>query len=137
MGRILAIDYGSKRVGIAVTDPLKIIATPLTTITEPELIPFLVQYRSSELLERIVVGMPLRSDGSDTHATPLIRAFIKKLNQKMPDLPIETIDEAYTSKRASQAMVEGGMKKKDRRKKENIDQVSAVLILQSFLEHSS
>ncbi len=137
MGRILAIDYGSKRVGIAVTDPLQIIATPLTTLREPELIPFLIQYRSREPLERIVVGMPLRTDGSDTHATPLIRAFIKNLNQKIPDIPVETIDEAYTSKRAFQAMVEGGMKKKDRRKKENIDQVSAVLILQSFLEQSS
>jgi len=135
MGRILAIDYGAKRVGLAVTDPLQIIATALTTVPEKEVIDFLKNYIITENVERFVVGMPLSLNGDDTHATPLVKAFIKRLQKTFPNVPVDTEDEQYTSKMAVQSMVQAGVKKKDRRKKENIDKISATIILQSYLEH--
>ena len=112
--RILCIDYGGKRTGIAVTDPLKIIATALTTIESKDLISFLKQYIAKESVELILIGMPLNLDDTPTHGTPLVLAAIKQLEKNFPTIPIKTIDERYSSKLASLAMVEMGMKKKDR-----------------------
>jgi putative Holliday junction resolvase len=133
MARILCIDYGGKRTGIAVTDPLQIIASALTTVPTKELIPFLKDYMLREQVELILIGEPLNLDDSATHATPLVKAAIIRLRKEFPHIPIETVDERYTSKMASRAMVEMGMKKKDRRKKENIDQIAATIMLQEYL----
>src|SRR3954466_11682913 len=110
MPRILSIDYGLKRTGLAVTDPLKIIATGLTTIPSPQLFSFLKDYFATEEVERIIIGEPKNLDDSDTHASALVRTVIKKLKKEFPTLPIETVDERYTSKMASQAMIDMGMK---------------------------
>ena len=133
--RILCIDYGGKRTGIAVTDPLKIIATALTTIESKDLISFLKQYIAKESVELILIGMPLNLDDTPTHGTPLVLAAIKQLEKKFPTIPIKTIDERYSSKLASLAMVEMGMKKKDRQVKGNIDQVAATMLLQEYLRN--
>lgn len=133
MARILCIDYGGKRTGIAVTDPLQIIASALTTVHTKELIPFLKDYMLREQVELMLIGEPLNLDDSATHATPLVKAAIVRLRKEFPHIPIETVDERYTSKMASRAMVEMGMKKKDRRKKENIDQIAATIMLQEYL----
>lgn len=137
MARILCIDYGGKRTGIAVTDPLQIIATALTTIETRELIPFLKKYFSEEPVEKILIGEPLNLDDTETHATPLVKAAIARLKKEFPTLPIETVDERFTSKMASRAMVEMGMKKKDRRVKGNVDQIAATLMLQEYLQAKS
>lgn len=133
MPRILCIDYGGKRTGIAVTDPLQIIATALTTIDTKDLIPFLEKYMQQETVELILIGEPLNLDDSPTHATPLVKAAIVKLQKTFPSVPVKTVDERYTSKMASRAMVEMGMKKKDRQVKGNIDQIAATLMLQEYL----
>lgn len=133
MPRILCIDYGGKRTGIAVTDPLQIIATALTTIETKELIPFLEKYMKQETVELILIGEPLNLDDSPTHATPLVKAAIHSLKKAFPAIPVKTVDERYTSKMASRAMVEMGMKKKDRQVKGNIDQIAATLMLQEYL----
>jgi putative Holliday junction resolvase len=137
MGRILAIDYGMKRTGLAVTDPLKIIATALDTVETQKLIERLSNYMAIESVERIVIGMPVKTDGSDTHATQPVLGFIEILKQKFPDLPISVEDERFTSKMAMQAMIQGGMKKSDRRDKTNVDKISAVIILQSFMQRNN
>lgn len=133
MARIIAIDYGGKRTGLAVTDPLKIIASALTTVETKNLFPFLKEYFSKEEVELIVIGDPRNWDESDTHATPLVRKAIERLKKEFPHIPLQTVDERYTSKMASHAMVEMGMKKKDRRVKGNIDQIAATIILQEYL----
>ncbi|HEX6914472.1 MAG TPA: Holliday junction resolvase RuvX [Chitinophagaceae bacterium] len=133
MARILCIDYGGKRTGLAVTDPLKIIATALATIESRELIPFLTKYFRTEPVELILIGMPKNWDDSDTHATPLVQQAIQKLKKSFPQIPVIEVDERYTSKLASRAMVEMGMKKKDRQVKGNIDQVAATMMLQEYL----
>jgi putative Holliday junction resolvase len=112
MPRILCIDYGKKRTGIAVTDPLQIIATGLTTVDSWDLIPFLKKYFQQEEVELIVIGDPKNFDNSDTHATPLVKEIIKKIEKEFPLMPITTIDERFTSKMAKQAMLDMGMKKK-------------------------
>src|SRR5262245_12285009 len=117
MARILAIDYGLKRTGIAVTDPLQIIATGLTTIHSKELISFLKDYFSKEQVERIIIGEPKNWDDSDTHATPLVEKCIKDLQKNFPTMPIQKVDERFTSKMAKDSMLEMGLKKKDRRNK--------------------
>ena len=134
MARILAIDYGRKRTGVAVTDPLQIIASGLDTVPTHQLFTFLNDYFKSEQVESIVLGMPTNLDTSDTDTTAEVRNLKKKLEEKFPEKNIFTVDERYTSKMAIDAMVRGGMKKKDRRKKENVDRISAVIILQSYLE---
>ena len=136
MARILCIDYGAKRTGIAVTDPLQIIATALTTIESKELIPFLKKYFSTEPVELIIIGEPKNWDESDTHATPLVKEVIKKLQNEFPLVPVKTVDERYTSKMAKDAMLEMGMKKKDRRNKGNVDQIAAAIMLQEYLRNS-
>jgi putative Holliday junction resolvase len=133
--RIICIDYGGKRTGLAVTDPLQIIATSLTTIDTKELIPFLKKYFQQEPVELILIGEPLNLDDSATHATPLVKAAIIKLQKEFPSIPIQTVDERYTSKLASRAMVEMGMKKKDRRVKGNIDMIAATMMLQEYMRN--
>ena len=135
MSRIMCIDYGGKRTGLAVTDPLKIIATALATIESKELIPYLKEYIAKEPVELILIGMPLNLDGSPTHGTPLVLAAIKQLQKNFPAIPVQTVDERYSSKFASQAMVQMGMKKKDRQIKGNIDQVAATMLLQEYLSN--
>lgn len=133
MPRILCIDYGKKRTGIAVTDPLQIIATGLTTVDSPELIPFLKKYFQQEVVERIVIGDPKNLDDSDTHATPLVDDIIKKLTKEFPQMPIEKVDERFTSKMAKEAMLEMGLKKKDRRNKRTVDEIAAAIMLQEYM----
>ena len=133
MARILAIDYGGKRTGLAVTDPLQIIATGLETIESKELIPYLKKYCSTEQVELIIIGLPKNWDESDTHGTPLVEAAIKKIRKELPAMPLKTVDERYTSKMAKDAMFEMGMKKKDRRIKGNVDVIAATIMLQEYL----
>lgn len=137
LGRIVAIDYGAKRVGIAVTDPMQIIATALTTVPTKELMGFLKTYFEEEEVEQLVVGYPLGLNDQPTHATPLVDKFVKDFNKKFPNLPVALEDESYTSKDAARMLYAAGYKQKDRRKKENLDKVSAALILQSYLEKRS
>jgi putative Holliday junction resolvase len=134
VGRIIGIDYGLKRVGIAVTDPLKILASPLTTVNTSSALEFVHEYCKKEKVETIVIGMPLRLNGEETHSTRPALEFGDKLKKKVQGVKIDWQDEQFTSKKAVEAMVAGGMKKKDRRKKENIDKISAALILRSYLE---
>lgn len=133
MGRIICIDYGGKRTGLAVTDPMQIIATSLTTVETKVLFPFLKQYFQQEPVELVLVGEPKNWDESDTHATPLVKAFIQKFQKEFPAMPFKMVDERYTSKMASQAMVEMGMKKKDRQVKGNVDQIAATIMLQEYM----
>ena len=135
MSRILALDYGGKRTGIAVTDPLQIIATGLTTIHSDDLIPFLKNYFATEKVELIIIGLPVKWDESDTHGTALVKKAIVELTKKFPTIPIITVDERFSSKKAVRAMVEMGMKKKDRRDKKNVDQIAATILLQEYLTH--
>jgi putative holliday junction resolvase len=134
MARILAIDYGGKRTGLAVTDPMQIIATGLTTIESKELIPFLKKYFATEQVELIIIGMPLNWDETDTHGTPLVKAAVKKLQKEFPAMPLKTVDERYTSKMAKAAMLEMGMKKKERQDKKNVDLIAATIMLQEYLQ---
>lgn len=134
MGRIMGIDYGTKRVGIAVTDPLQMIASPLDTIRTHLIFEFLIQYCKQENTEAFVVGMPKNLDNSDTHATKHVEGFVKKLKKTFPEQSVHLQDERFTSKQALHAMIEGGTSKKFRREKGNIDKVSAAIILQSYLE---
>ncbi len=134
MGRILAIDYGGKRTGIAVTDPLKIIATGLTTIASDELIPFLKNYMKDEEVELIIVGLPKNWDESDTHGTAPAMAAINRIRKEFPAIPVNDVDERYTSKMAKDAMLQMGMKKKDRRDKKIIDEIAATIMLQEYLQ---
>jgi putative Holliday junction resolvase len=134
LARILAIDYGGKRTGIAVTDPLQIIATGLETIESRELIPFLKKYFAAEQVELIIIGLPKNWDESDTHGTPLVESAIKKLKKEFPTMPLKTVDERYTSKMAKDAMLEMGMKKKDRRVKGNVDVIAATIMLQEYMQ---
>ncbi|CAN5219753.1 Holliday junction resolvase RuvX [soil metagenome] len=135
--RIIAIDYGGKRTGIAVTDPLQIIATGLTTIDSKELIPFLKKYFSQEQVELIIIGEPKNWDESDTHGTPLVKEAVKKLEKEFPAIPLKKVDERYTSTLAKQAMLQMGLKKKDRRDKKNVDIIAATIILQEYLQSRS
>ncbi|WP_298297169.1 Holliday junction resolvase RuvX [Hydrotalea sp.] len=134
MARIICIDYGGKRTGIAVTDPLQIIATPLTTIPTATLFNFLKEYTTKEPVELILIGEPYNLDQTATHATPLVFKAIEQLKKHFPKIPIQTVDEQYTSKMASRAMIEMGMKKKQRQIKENIDQIAATIMLQTYLQ---
>lgn len=133
MPRIIAIDYGLKRTGIAVTDPLKIIATGLTTIESPKLVPFLKEYFQKEEVELIIMGEPKNWDESDTHATPLVKKAVEKLKKEFPHIPIKLVDERYTSKMASAAIIDMGLRKKQRQDKSLVDKVAATIILQEYL----
>jgi putative holliday junction resolvase len=133
MGRILAIDYGKKRTGLAVTDPLRIIATPLDTVLTNDLLSYLAAYVKKETVDEFVVGMPKTLKNEDSEIAPLVRVFVEELQKIYPEKKIHLEDERFTSRMAMHAMIEGGMKKKDRQVKGNVDKISATIILQSFL----
>ncbi len=137
MARIICIDYGGKRTGLAVTDPLKIIATALTTVATKDLFLYLKEYFVKEQVELILIGEPLNLDDTATHATPLVVEAVKRLQKEFPHIPLKKVDERFTSKMASRAMVEMGMKKKDRQVKGNIDQIAATIMLQEYLQSIS
>jgi len=134
MGRILAIDYGQKRVGIAVTDELKIIANGLTTVHSAEIFNFLKTYLAKENVELFLVGEPKQMDNTPSESSRFIEPFVKKLAQAFPDIPIKRTDERFTSQMAFQSMIDMGLKKKDRQNKATIDRISATIMLQSYLE---
>lgn len=133
MARILSIDYGLKRTGLAVTDPLQIIATGLTTVESKQLIPFLKDYFVREEVELIIIGEPKNWDDTDTHATPLVEKFIKQLQKNFPNIPVKKVDERYTSKMAKDAMLEMGLKKMQRRNKKLVDEIAATIMLQEYM----
>lgn len=134
MGRVMAIDFGMKRTGLAVTDSLRIIATPLETVLTAELLPFLKNYMQREQVDEFVVGMPKTLKNEDSEIAPFVRKFVTDLESVFPEKKIHLVDERFTSRMAMRAMIEGGMKKKDRQVKGNVDKISATIILQSFLE---
>lgn len=133
MARILGIDYGLKRVGVAATDPLQIIAAPLDTIETPQILNFLKQYCSEEVVECIVIGEPKRLNGDDADILPVIRQFAEKLQKLVPDVLIAWQDERYTSFEAKQVMLNAGFKKKQRQDKSLTDKISAAIILQAYI----
>ena len=134
MSRILAFDYGPKRIGIAVTDSLQIIATGLDTIHPKDIVAYLTKYLSKEVVELFVVGEPKQMDGTPSQSAQHVRGFMTILKKHFPEIPIETMDERFTSKMATATVAQSGFKKSDRRNKERIDTISATIILQSYLE---
>lgn len=133
MARILSIDYGLKRTGLAVTDPLQIIATGLATVESKQLIPFLKNYFLKEQVELIIIGEPKNWDDTDTHATPLVEKCIKELQKNFPHIPIKKVDERFTSKMAKDSMLEMGLKKSQRRNKALVDEIAATIMLQEYM----
>ena len=133
MARILAIDFGKKRTGIAVTDELQIIASGLRTVNTIDLLSFLKEYTSKEKVELFIMGQPKQMDNSDSESEALMLPFIKKIEKLFPQIPMKRIDERFTSKMAFQTMIDSGMKKKQRRNKAMVDEISATIILQSYL----
>ncbi|GAA4281262.1 Holliday junction resolvase RuvX [Gaetbulibacter aestuarii] len=133
MPRILAIDYGTKRTGIAITDELQIIASGLTTVNTKELLDFLSDYLAKEEVSLILVGEPKQMNNTASESEIYIEAFLKKLDKKFPNIPVERVDERFTSKMAFQSMIDSGLKKKQRKNKALVDEISATLILQSYL----
>lgn len=133
MSRVISIDYGGKRTGLAVTDPLRIIATGLCTVETPKLMAFLKTYFAKEEVARAIVGMPVNFDDSPTHATPMVQKFITEFRKNFPAIPIEEVDERFTSKMASKAMIEMGMKKKQRQNKGMVDEIAATMMLQEYM----
>ncbi|MDB2657700.1 Holliday junction resolvase RuvX [Flavobacteriaceae bacterium] len=133
MARILAIDYGVKRTGIAVTDELQIIASGLITVKTDKLIKFLIDYTNKEQVELFIVGLPKQMNNSDSESEKHILSFLKQLKKSLPKIPIKRIDERFTSKIAFQTMIDSGLKKKQRRNKGLVDEISATIILQSYL----
>ena len=134
MARILAIDFGEKRTGIAVSDPLQMIANGLTTVDTTHLEQFLIDYVTKESVERFVIGFPTTLRNEPAVVTAQITPFVEKLKQRFPSIPVELVDERFTSKMAFQTMIDGGLKKKARQNKGLIDQISATIILQTYLE---
>jgi putative holliday junction resolvase len=135
VGRILAIDFGLKRTGIAVSDPLRIIATPLETVATDQLLNFLQNYVQKETVDEFVVGMPKTLKNQDSSIAPQVRIFVTALKEKFPEKTVHLADERFTSAMAQRALIEGGMKKKDRQVKGNVDKVSAAIILQHFMSY--
>lgn len=132
--RILSIDYGKKRTGIAVTDPLQIIAGGLATVSTSELYDFLVGYIGREPVERIVIGEPRQADGTPSENFARVEQFVNRWRKSQPSIPIEFYDERFTSVLAHRAMIDGGLRKKDRQNKALVDEISATILLQDFLE---
>ena len=133
MGRILAIDYGTKRTGIAVTDAMQIIASGLTTVNTSELITFLKTYTAKEQVDKIVVGLPKQMDNTESESEVHIKKFLVKLGKEIPCISVDRVDERFTSKMAFQTMIDSGLSKKKRRNKALVDEISATLILQSYM----
>ena len=136
MGRILAIDFGRKRTGIAVTDPLKIVANGLATIPTHTLLDFIQDYIKREDVERIVVGLPKRLDNTPSESMKWLDPFLNRLRKVLPDMPVTLYDERFTSTLAHKAMIDGGMKKSDRRNKAVVDTIAASIILNDYLQSS-
>lgn len=133
MARILALDFGHKRTGIAVTDELQIIASGLTTVSTPDLLKFLEDYFSKENVELVLIGEPKQMDNTASQSEVSIQEFLKKFTEKFPDKKVERVDERFTSKMAFQSMIDSGLKKKQRQNKALVDEISATIILQSYL----
>ncbi|MCS4239777.1 putative Holliday junction resolvase [Myroides gitamensis] len=133
MGRLLAIDFGQKRTGIAVTDELQIIASGLTTVDTKELMSFLKDYFQKEKVEKVVIGEPKRLNNEPSEVTPILNAFIDTFKNTFPTMPVERIDERFTSKMAFQTMIDSGLKKKQRQNKALIDEIAATIILQDYM----
>jgi putative holliday junction resolvase len=134
MGRILGIDYGNKRVGLAVTDPLQIFASPLNTISAHDIDNFIADYMASEQVDAFVIGYPVKLNNEPSESVKYIDPFIRKLKKKFPGVPVHLVDERFTSQMAFRTMIDGGLKKKERQNKSIIDMISASIILQSFLD---
>ena len=134
MGRILAIDYGARRTGLAVTDPQQIIATALETVETTDLLEFLKNYFHQEHVDEVVIGMPKQLNNQDSETAPAVRKFVEFFRMTFPEKPIHLADERFTTSIAHRAMIDGGMKKKNRQIKGNVDKVSATIILQSYME---
>lgn len=134
MARIIAIDYGRKRVGLAVTDPMQIIANGLDTVAAKDVLDYLEKYMKTEEVELIVVGYPKQLNNEDSESMKYLKPFLGQLKKRFPDMPLEMVDERFTSKLAFQSMIDGGLKKKQRQNKAMIDKVSATIILQSYME---
>lgn len=134
MGRILGIDYGTKRTGVAITDPLQIFASPLETVNTHQFGEFLKRYLNTEKVEAFVIGYPVTMNNEPSESVKYIDPFIKKLEKTYPGIPVHRVDERFTSEMAFRSMIEGGVTKKDRRDKSMVDKISAAIILQSFLE---
>ena len=134
MGRVLSIDYGKKRTGLAVTDPLQLIANGLTTVATSELFDYVISYVKKEQVERIVVGHPRQADGTDSENMRRVEPFVNRLRKALPDIPIEFFDERFTSVLAHNAMIDGGLRKKARQNKALVDEISATIILQGWME---
>lgn len=137
MSRILAIDYGRKRTGLAVTDPLQIIANGLTTVATNELFEFLMKYIQKEDVERIIVGLPRQTSGEFSENMKYITPFVNRIKKALPEIPVEYYDERFTSVLAHKAMIDGGLRKKDRQNKALVDEISATIILQGWMEARS
>lgn len=135
MARILSIDYGKNRTGIAVTDPLQIIASGLVTVSTSKLMRFLCEYVGREEVERVIIGEPLQTNGKPSENLFRVRQFVDCWKRRMPNIPIEYVDERYTSVLAHRAMIDGGLRKKQRQNKALVDEISATIILQSYLEN--
>ncbi len=135
MSRIVAIDYGRKRTGIAVSDTMQLIANGLTTVPSHELLNFIVEYVSREPVERIIVGLPKQMDNTASESMKYIDPFVRSLKKRLPDVPVEYVDERFTSVLAHRTMLEAGLKKKDRQNKALVDEISATIILQTYLEN--
>ena len=131
--RILAIDYGLKRTGIAVTDEMQFIASGLTTVESPKALDFLKDYFAKEKVERVIIGDPKQMNGQPSESAPLVEAFIEKFKMQFPDMPLERVDERFTSKMAFQTMIDSGLRKKQRQDKALIDEISATILLQDYL----
>ena len=136
MGRVLAIDYGVRRTGLAVTDPLQIIPGGLTTVETPRLLAYLVDYVKREQVERFVVGLPRQTNGRDSENLSHVRGFVAALQKALPDIPVEMWDERYTSVMAHRTILESGIGKMARRNKALVDEISATIILQGWMERS-
>lgn len=134
MNRLVGIDYGRARVGVAVSDPLGIFASPVETVPGAKIIEYLQKYAKSETIERFVVGYPLNLNGAPAQAAPDVDAFLAKLSKAFPEIPVSLEDERFTSVLAHRAMIDGGMKKSERRDKGSVDKISAAIILQSYLD---
>lgn len=137
MARILSIDYGKKRTGIAVTDPLQIIANGLATVSTSELFDYLKDYLSREQVEKIIIGRPLQTNGQPSENLQRVEQFVNRWRKEMPDVPVEYVDERFTSVLAHQAMIDGGLRKKARQDKALVDKISATIILEDYLRSKS
>ncbi len=135
MGRLLAIDYGRKRTGVAVSDPLQLIANGLATVPTHQLLTYILDYVAREPVERILVGLPKQMNNEASESMAYIEPFVRSLKKRLPEMPVEYVDERFTSVLAHRAMLDGGLKKKDRQNKALVDEISATIILQSYMEN--